>query len=118
MPKTMRFLLPAVALAMLAVGAYLGLVWVPVDVNMGEVARIMYVHVPAVWMMLLGATLNFGASVAYLWRGSPKADALAESGAEVGTVFGAIGTLLGAIWAKPTWGVYWNWDPRLTTITI
>jgi heme exporter protein C len=46
------------------------------------------------------------------------ADALAEASAEVGLYLGAVGTALGAIWAKPTWGVYWDWDPRLTTAAI
>ena len=61
----------------------LGLVTSPPDVTMGDSVRIMYVHVPSVWMMLLGIALNFGASIAYLIRASWKSDALAEAGAEV-----------------------------------
>lgn len=118
MGKVMQLALPAIGLAMLGVGAYLGLSWAPPEREMGDVARIMYVHVPAVWMMLLGIALNFGASIAYLIRASWKSDALAEAGAEVGVFFGVVGVLLGSIWAKPTWGTYWNWDPRLTTVTI
>jgi len=118
MAKAMRYALPVVGLLMLVSGAYLGLVWVPAERDMGDVARIMYVHVPSVWMMLLASLLNFGASLWYLFRASWKVDALAEAGAEVSLVFGVIGVLLGAIWAKPTWGVYWNWDPRLTSVTI
>ena len=47
-----------------------------------------------------------------------KRAALAEASAETALVFGAIGTTLGAIWGRPTWGVYWAWDPRLTTVAI
>jgi heme exporter protein C len=105
-------------IGMLAAGAWIGLSWAPPDREMGDVQRIMYVHVPAVWMALIGLTVNFACSVAYLMKASWKTDAWAEAGAEVGVLFGAFGTLLGAIWGKPTWGVYWTWDPRLTTAAI
>jgi heme exporter protein C len=85
---------------------------------MGDVQRIMYAHVPMVQMMLLAGTINFVASVVYLFRASWKTDALAEASAELALVFGAIGTTLGAIWGRPTWGVFWAWDPRLTTVAI
>jgi heme exporter protein C len=85
---------------------------------MGNVQRIMYAHVPMVQMMLLAGTINFVASVLYLFRASWKTDAIAEASAELALVFGAIGTTLGAIWGRPTWGVYWAWDPRLTTVAI
>src|SRR5262249_15410004 len=78
----------------------------------------MYAHVPSVWMALLAVTLNFGCSVVYLFRNSPKADALAEAAAEVGVLFGAVGVTLGSIWGRPTWGVWWTWDPRLTSAAI
>src|SRR5262249_61899208 len=67
---------------------------------------------------LLAITLNFVCSVAYLFKNSWKWDALAEASAEVGVVFGAIGITLGSIWGRPTWGVWWAWDPRLTTAAI
>lgn len=108
----------ALAVAMLAIGAWLGLSWAPPDREMGDVQRIMYVHVPAVWMALLAMTLNFVCSVAYLWRKSWAFDSLAEASAEVGLLFGAIGVALGSIWGRPTWGVWWDWDPRLTTAAI
>jgi heme exporter protein C len=85
---------------------------------MGDVQRIMYVHVPQVWMALLAVTLNCGCSVAYLFKNSWKTDALAEASAEVGVFFGAVGISLGSIWGRPTWGVWWAWDPRLTTAAI
>jgi heme exporter protein C len=118
MVKAIRYGLPVVGALMMASGSWLGLSWVPAERDMGDVARIMYVHVPAVWMMLLCSLLNFGASLWYLFKASWVADALAEAGAEISLVFGTIGVLLGSIWARPTWGVYWNWDPRLTSVTI
>lgn len=118
MGRILRMALPPVAVILLAVGAYLGLVWSPPEREMGDVYRIFYVHVPAVWMALLALTLNFACCVTYLFKASWKADALAEASAEVGLLFGATGVLLGAIWGRPTWGVYWTWDPRLTTAAI
>lgn len=110
--------LAAQGLAMLISGAYIGLVWAPPDREMGDVQRIMYAHVPQIWMALLALTLNFCTSIAYLIKQSWVTDAISEAAAEVGVYFGFVGVLLGAIWGKPTWGVYWTWDPRLTTAAI
>jgi len=101
-----------------AYAAWVGLTQAPPDREMGDVQRIMYAHVPMVQMMLLAGTILFVCSVLYLFRASWKTDALAEASAELALVFGAIGTTLGAIWGRPTWGVYWAWDPRLTTVAI
>jgi heme exporter protein C len=118
MGKFFRMALPPVALGLLAWGHYTGLFVAPPDREMGEVQRIMYVHVPAVWVAMVALTINFIACVAYLFKPSWKTDSVAEASAEVGLVFGAVGVLLGAIWGRPTWGVYWTWDPRLTTAAI
>jgi heme exporter protein C len=116
--KTMWRPLLGLALVMLAAEAYIGLVWTPPETFMGDVYRILYVHVPQVWMALLAMTLNFGASLYYLVRKSFTADALAEAAAEVSLYFGFVGVTLGAIWGRPTWGVYWTWDPRLTSAAV
>jgi heme exporter protein C len=116
--KLVHVTLPVYALLLVGVGHYVGLAVAPPDREMGDVQRIMYAHVPAVWNALLALTLNFGCSVVYLFRPGWKTDSLAEASAEVGLVFGAVGVLLGAIWGKPTWGVYWTWDPRLTSAAI
>ena len=108
----------ALSVVLLGLGAWLGLAWAPPDREMGDVQRIMYVHVPSVWVALLALILNFATSVAYLLKNSWRLDAMAEASAEVGFLFGANGVLLGAIWGRPTWGVWWTWDPRLTTAAI
>ena len=107
-----------VTAAVLAYGAWLALVWAPPEREMGEVYRIMYAHVPLVQMALLAATLNFVCSVVYLLRASWRTDALAEGSAEVGLLFAVLGTTLGSIFGRPTWGVYWAWDPRLTSMAV
>jgi heme exporter protein C len=118
MGKFLRMALPPVALGLLAVGHYIGLAVAPPDREMGDVQRIMYAHVPAVWIAMVALTINFVCSVLYLFKPSWKTDSLAEASAEVGLMFGTVGVLLGAIWGRPTWGVYWTWDPRLTTAAI
>lgn len=116
--KFLPWLVLAVALVLTGYGEYFGLFQAPPDRMMGEVQRIMYVHVPAAWMALLAFTVTLGASIAFLAKRSRRADALAEASAEVGVVFNALLITLGAIWGKPTWGVWWSWDPRLTTAAI
>ncbi|MFY0522088.1 cytochrome c biogenesis protein [Archangium gephyra] len=108
----------AVGLGMLALGNWMGLVWTPTEREMGDVYRIIYVHVPAMWMAMLALVVNFACCVGYLLQSSWKTDALAEATAEVGLLFGTYGLVLGSIWGKPTWGTYWDWDPRLTAMAI
>lgn len=88
------------------------------DRNMGHLQKIMYVHVPAAWAAFAAFTTVFVASVLYLWLRQEKWDMLAAAAAEVGTFFTALTLVLGSIWGRPTWGVWWTWDPRLTTTAI
>jgi len=105
-------------LVLLVVGHSWGLFVAPPEREMGEVYRIIYTHVPSAWMALLAFTITLVASLIYLFRGSFKADAVAEASAEVGVFFNVLCLLTGSIWGRPTWGVYWTWDPRLTTAAI
>ena len=87
----------------------------PVEARMGIVQKIFYFHVPSAYAMYLGATACFLGSVGYLARPSDASDALARAGAEVAVVFGAIVLMTGPLWGAKAWGVFWTWDPRLTT---
>lgn len=90
----------------------------PPDRDMGDLQKIMYVHVPAAWMTMLAplAMLIFGAR--YLWKRREEDDMLAAASAEVAAAFAGLTVLLGMIWARPTWGVWWTWDPRLTSTLV
>lgn len=113
--------LPYLAGAAAIVGAialYLALVWAPADAVQGDVQRIMYVHVPAAWLAYLAFVVVFLASVAWLWGRWPVADAIAVASAEIGVMFTGLAIVLGSIWAKPTWGVWWTWEPRLITTAV
>lgn len=88
---------------------------VPVEATMGIVQKIFYFHVPAAVSMYVGAGACFVGSAGYLARGTRNWDALARSGAEVAVVMGMMVLVTGPLWAAKAWGVYWTWDPRLTT---
>ena len=102
----------------LLVGSYYGLFVAPPEHFMGNVQRIMYVHVPTAWNWMLAVLFTFGVSVAYLFTNDFKWDARMEAGLEVGALLGFLLCCQGAIWAKPTWGVWWDWDPRLTSVAV
>ncbi len=111
-------LLGAAALLLLATGLFWGLMVVPPDAFQGEVQRIMYLHVPSVSTAYLAVFDTFCTSILYLWKRDLRFDAVALSSAEIGVVFIGITLATGSIWGKPTWGVWWTWDARLTLTAI
>jgi heme exporter protein C len=106
----------ATAAAILA--SWMGLVWAPTDAVQGDVYRVIYVHVPTAWLAYLAFVIVFVASVGWLWTRRPWFDALAVASAEIGVLFTGLFIVAGSIWAKPTWGVWWTWDPRLVTTAV
>ncbi|HET9424876.1 MAG TPA: cytochrome c biogenesis protein CcsA [Gemmatimonadaceae bacterium] len=90
----------------------------PPDRDMGHLQKIMYVHVPAAWMTFLAFFVVLVFSVRYLWRRDENDDLLAASAAEVGATFNGLTLLLGMIWGRPAWGVWWVWDARLTSTLV
>ena len=116
---------PAIAYGLLIVGTLLfllgsaiGLFQAPGELFMGDVQRIMYVHVPTAWNAMLAMTFAFGCGLMYLLTSRWDWDARLEAALEVGVVLAALLCIQGSIWAKPTWGVWWDWDPRLTTTAV
>lgn len=103
---------------LLLVGSYIGLFRAPAEHFMGDVQRIMYVHVPTAWNAMLALTAAFVFAVLSLWRGDWKWDSRLEGAVEVGIVLSFLLCVQGSIWAKPTWGIWWDWDPRLTTTAV
>src|SRR5438874_4419033 len=114
----MRRVFPAVTCVTMLAALYLVFMVVPTEQQMGIVQRIFYFHVSSAWMAFLGFFLVAGASAVYLWNGSRGADRLAEAAAEVGVLFCSLVLVTGPIWARPIWGVWWTWDPRLTMTVI
>lgn len=108
----------ALGLVLLVIAHSLGLFSAPSEAYMGETGRILYVHVPTAWMGLLAYTIAFVGGIGSLWSGKAGWDALLEAFVEVGVVFTVLLLVQGSLWAKPTWDVYWTWDPKLTTSAI
>lgn len=106
------------ALASLVVGSVIGLFVVPADRLQGEVQRLLYVHVPSAWLAMLSFFIVFLMSLLYLVQRKERWDLLAAAAAEIGVLFTALTLVQGSIWGKPTWGIWWTWDPRLTTTAI
>ncbi|MGE0594726.1 MAG: heme ABC transporter permease [Hyphomonadaceae bacterium] len=107
-----------VALVLLAVGLPWGLALSPADYQQGETVRIMYVHVPAAWWALGIYAFMAGASVIGLvWRHA-LADVAARCAAPIGASYAALCLMTGSLWGQPTWGTWWAWDVRLTSMLI
>jgi len=106
------------AAASFVVASAMALFWAPTDAVQGDVYRILYVHAPLAWLAYLAFVVVFLASVAWLWAKRPFFDAVAVASAEIGVLFTGLFLVAGSIWAKPTWGVWWTWEPRLVTTAI
>jgi heme exporter protein C len=107
-------------LAALALAACQWLVYVyaPVERSMGLVQKIFYLHLSLAWWGLASFFVVFVASIAYLRCRRPLWDHLARAGAELGLVLAALALVSGSVWARHSWGVWWTWDPRLTTTLV
>lgn len=119
-PDRPSWLLPfgLLALAFFIGSQVTGFLVSPPDRDMGNLQKIMYVHVPAAWSAMIAFLLVFVGSVGYLWKRRETHDLFAASAAEVGVVLTGLTLALGSIWGRPTWGVWWTWDPRLTTTAV
>ncbi|MDP8978016.1 MAG: cytochrome c biogenesis protein [Actinomycetota bacterium] len=107
--------LAALAAAALVV---VGLLVAPPDAVQGQAQRLMYVHVPAAWVAYLAFATVLVCSVAYLVRRDLAWDRRAQAAAELGVGLTALAIMLGSIWGRPVWGVWWTWDPRLVTTVV
>lgn len=110
--------LPIVCLVAMLLALYGAFVYAPQERTMGDVQRIFYFHVASWWVAFIAFTVTFLASIGYLWKERPGFDQIALASTEIGVVFTTIGLVTGPIWAKYAWGVYWTWDPRLTTALV
>ena len=87
----------------------------PYESTMGLVQKIFYVHLPSAWIFLLAAIVCGVASVRFLFGGDPRHDRLAWAAAELVVLFGIVTLITGPLWARKAWGVWWQWDVRLTS---
>jgi heme exporter protein C len=87
----------------------------PIEPVMGFVQKIFYFHVPCAIMLFLSTFVCAGGSVAYLFKGSERGDRLALAAGELAVVFGICTLTSGPLWGRKAWGVWWQWDARLTS---
>jgi len=110
--------LPWLTFLAMLIALWMIFLYVPNEQIQGTPQRIFYFHLPAAWNTFLGFFIVAGASASYLWQGDRFSDLLAQAAAEVGMVFCTLVIITGSLWARPIWGVWWTWDPRLTMVTI
>jgi heme exporter protein C len=103
---------------MMLFSIYAIFLYAPIEKTMGVVQKIFYFHLPLAMLTFLAFFIVFVASIVYLYRKKGVWDRLAYSSAEVGIVFCTLVLITGSIWGRPTWNVWWTWDPRLTTVMI
>lgn len=114
-------LLPALGLAAglaIAVSQYFIWVYAPLEQTMGLVQKIFYFHLPLAWWSLVSFFVVFVASAGYLLKRDPVYHDIAGAAGEVGVLFASLALVTGSLWARFAWGVWWTWDPRLTTTLI
>ena len=100
------------------IGSYFALYGSPPDYIQGDSMRIMYVHVPSAWWALMSySVLAVSCTIWFITR-NPFFNLIAKSIAPIGAVFTLIALVTGSIWGKPTWGVWWVWDARLTSMLL
>jgi heme exporter protein C len=108
------------AVSGVAVLAALGMVFLyaPREATMGDVQRIFYFHVSSAWVGFFAFFVTFLAGIGYLAQGQRRWDILALSSVEIGLTFITMTVITGALWARPVWGTYWTWEPRLTISAV
>lgn len=121
MTKALTRVLGLAAAIALVLTAWMALVVTPADVVQADAVRLLYLHVPTAWVAMY---LSFGvtslASALYLWPRTRSRfwDLTAGASAEIGVVFLGLTLVIGSIWGRATWGVWWTWDARLTTTAV
>ena len=110
-----KLLVACAIAATLFVLACKAIIEAPREVTMGFVQKIFYFHVPCAWLLLLSTLVCAVGSMSYLFGGSERGDRVALTAAELGVLFGLCVLVSGPLWAKAAWGVYWQWEARLTS---
>ncbi|MGB6118579.1 MAG: heme ABC transporter permease [Mesorhizobium sp.] len=109
--------LGAASLIVIAIGLWMGFA-APEDYQQGSTVRIMYIHVPFAWLsMMIYMVMAVSALGTLVWR-HPLADVALKAAAPIGAVFTALALATGSIWGRPTWGTWWVWDGRLTSVFV
>ena len=110
--------LGAVTVVLLLTGTVLGLAFAPVDFKQGNSYRIIYIHVPAAFLALAGYyVMAISGAVGLIWK-MKLADVVMKCAAPIGAALTFLALVTGAVWGKPTWGTWWVWDARITSMLV
>ena len=118
MRERFMILFSGFAAVLLVRNLYVMLVKLPDEAAQGAIFRIIFFHVPAAWTAFLGFFAAFVCSILYLAKRNLRYDAVALAATEVGLAFAAGNLISGMIWGRIIWGIWWTWDPRLTSMLI
>jgi len=110
--------LNVVAVILFVVALGMVFLYAPLEVTMNYVQKIFYFHIANAWVGMLGFIAAAVGGVVYLVKHDQKWDIIELAAVEISLVFFLIAIITGSIWARPTWGAYWTWEPRLTTAAI
>jgi heme exporter protein C len=112
------FVLALASAAAVLVALGMAFLYAPRELTMGDVQRIFYFHVASAWVGFFGFFVTFVSGIGYLASGERRWDILGLSSVEVGLTFISMTVVTGMLWAKPVWGTYWTWEPRLTISAV
>ena len=118
MKDTNEWMLPAVAAVMISAALYLTFVWVPTEATMGIVQRIFYFHLPSFFASVVAFSTGLWGGIRFLMTRDFRYDDTAVSANEIGVIFVTVNLVTGSFWARPVWGIWWTWDPRLTSAFV
>ncbi|MBB6175408.1 heme exporter protein C [Anoxybacillus tengchongensis] len=116
--KRLDAILLACSAVCMFIALYMVFIWSPIEVKMGVVQKIFYIHVSSAWVSFLAFFVVFICSLLVIWKSNELAYHIAGASAEIGVVFTAIVLTTGPIWARSAWNTWWTWEPRLTTTLI
>ncbi|HWR54138.1 MAG TPA: cytochrome c biogenesis protein CcsA [Bryobacteraceae bacterium] len=118
MRTKVMIILSGIAAILLVRNLFQILLVLPDEAQQGAIYRIIFFHVPAAWTAFVGFFAAMVASILYLARKDLKYDSFAAAVTEVGLAFGAVNLITGMIWGRIIWGIWWTWDPRLTSMLV
>jgi len=107
-----------ISLILIPISIYLAFMWAPPAAILGETSRVVYFHVPVAWGAVLAFIVSGIFSILYFIKRDSMHEIKAYNSAHIGMIYTILAVVSGSLWAKISWGSYWNWDPRETSITI
>jgi heme exporter protein C len=116
-PRALK-ILNILSAVLVLVAFLLAMFYAPLEKVMGAVQKVFYFHVATAWVGMLGFIVAAVVAIIYLRTQDLKWDAIGLAAVEISLVFFFLAIVLGSIWARPAWGTWWTWEPRLTTAAI